>query len=129
MEISKKHNIVLAWFYWHFVEAPEFLLQVWKNYLMFALDYFSIPLLLATLLAPWRHYRWNYPKGFDVGGYASTFISNTFSRCMGVLCRLILIVLGIIAEALTLVIGLALIVFWIFLPLIIIMLVIFFFHG
>lgn len=120
MEASKKQNIISAWLGWRFYQTPRFLLSAWKNYLDFMLDYFSIPLLLATLLAPWRHYRWNYPKGFDVGGYFSAFISNTFSRFLGMWCRLILIVFGIIAEALVLVVGLFMIMFWIFLPLIII---------
>lgn len=116
MEVSKKQHIIAVWLVWHFLEAPGFLVSTWKNYLVFTLEFFSIPFLLATLFSPWRQYRWNYPKGFDVGGYAGNFIFNTFSRAVGFLCRLALIVLGIITELLVFTAGIFMILFWIFMP-------------
>ena len=79
----KKQNIFVVWALWHFYEMPKFLFGVWKNYILFALNYFSFSLLLKSFFSPWRKYRWNYPKGFDVGEFLSTFISNTFSRILG----------------------------------------------
>ena len=120
MEINNKENILTMWISWHFVEVPKFLLVVWNNYILFALNYFSLPILLKSLFAPWRKYRWNYPKGFNIGEVLSTFASNVFSRFMGALVRIVLIIIGIIFQILVVLAGLLIFLLWIFIPLIII---------
>ena len=65
MEQNSEQNIFAEWGIWHFYEMPKFLLEVWKNYILFALNYFSLLTLVKTFFAPWRKYRWVYPKGFD----------------------------------------------------------------
>jgi len=131
MEASKRQNIVSLWFLWHFYEMPKFLLGVWKNYIFFALDYFSMPVLLKSLFAPWRRYRWSYPKGFDVGGFVSTFISNMFSRFLGAFMRIILIIVGIFFQIFVIFVGLIIFLLWILIPFIIItgFLFILFYNG
>lgn len=119
MEKNNKQNILLVWFYWHFYEMPKFLLGVWKNYILFALNYFSLPIILKSFFSPWRRYRWNYPKAFDITEFFSTFISNTFSRFIGVLIRIILIAIGIIFQIFVILAGLILFLFWILIPFII----------
>ena len=116
--LHPKQNIFAAWVQWHFAEVPQFLFGVWKNYLYFGANYFSIPLLLSTLFSPWRRYRWRYPKGFDLGGYLSTFISNIFSRFVGAFCRIILIFFGIITQLVIAVTGVLMIIGWLFIPLV-----------
>ena len=98
MENFKKENIISMWFTWHFYEMPRFLFSVWKNYIFFVTNFFSVPLLLATFLSPWRRYAWKYPRGFDIGQYYQVFISNFFSRIIGAIARLVLIVIGILAQ-------------------------------
>ena len=124
MEAIKK-NILTEWFAWHFFEMPKVLISVWKNYLWFVAEYFSIPFLLATLFSPWRMYRWSYPKSFNAGEYLSNLIFNTFSRFMGLLCRTALIIFGIVAEALVVVFGAVAILVWVLMPLVMVALVIF----
>lgn len=113
----KQGNIIAIWVKWHFYEMTVFLLGIWKNYLAFGLSYFSIPLLATTLFYPWKHYAWSYPKGFSLSGYYGVFISNFFSRIMGAVLRLALIIFGIIAEICIFFIGAAAIIAWIVLPL------------
>jgi hypothetical protein len=120
MAQKNRKNIILEWLNWHFVEAPAFLLYVWRNYILFALNYFSLPVLLKSFLAPWRKYRWNYPKFFDVGEFFTTLISNTFSRFIGAIMRTVLIVLGILFQVFVVLAGAIILVFWFLLPLIII---------
>jgi hypothetical protein len=129
MEISKRENIVIAWFVWHFYEAPKFLLYVWKNYLSFGLDFFSMPLLFSTLFSPWRNYKWRYPKGFSISGYFNVFISNTFSRIIGAMCRVLLIFFGVITQIVILILGAVVLIFWIGVPFIIIALIAFLVYG
>ena len=98
MENYENKNIISVWFFWHFYEIPEFLLGVWKNYILFASNYFSLPLLLKSLFAPWRKYKWNYPKGLNIAEFFNTLISNAFSRFLGAVMRLVLIITGILFQ-------------------------------
>lgn len=120
MQSTEEQNIVSSWFFWHFYEMPKFLLGVWKNYILFALNYFSLPILLKSLFAPWRRYRWNYPKGFDIGGFFSTLISNAFSRFLGALMRIVLIISGIIFQVFVILAGFIVFLLWVLVPFIII---------
>ncbi|MEK7658590.1 MAG: hypothetical protein AAB352_01870 [Patescibacteria group bacterium] len=120
METSENQNIFVLWFLWHFYEMPKFLFSAWKNYLSFGSNYFSIPLLFLTLFSPWRRYKWQYPKGFDVKEFFNTLISNTFSRILGALCRIVLIIVGIIFQFIIFISGPIIILLWLVIPLIII---------
>ena len=121
-----RENIIIMWFLWHFYEMPKFLFSVWRNYLLFGLDYFSIPLLLKTLFSPWRKYNWVYPKVFDVKEFFNTFISNTFSRILGAMCRMVLIIIGVLVQIFIFVTGIIIIFLWLLIPFIIIGCILFF---
>lgn len=126
METNKTNNIILEWLTWQFFEVPMFLLEVWKNYFVFFANLFSLPLLLKTFFSPWRRYKWVYPKGFDLMEFLNTLISNFFSRVVGALMRVVLIVVGIISQILVVIIGCFIFVGWVITPLLIISGVIFF---
>lgn len=111
------NNIVISWLGWHFYEMPTTLLQSWKNFMQFSINYFSTPLLLKTLFSPWRRYNWGYPRGFDVKLYLETFISNVFSRIMGLICRTVLIIIGVVFQIFVVFAGGIIILLWVFLPL------------
>ncbi len=119
MEISRRQNIFTVWFLWQFYEVPKFLFQVWNNYFLFATNYFSFTLLLKTFFSPWRRYKWRYPRGFDLGEFFSTLISNTFSRILGAMMRTVLIVAGIFFQVFVAVSGLIIFIAWLLLPFII----------
>lgn len=111
------NNVVISWLGWHFYEMPTILLQSWKNFMQFSINYFSTPLLLKTLFSPWRRYNWGYPRGFDVKMYLETFISNVFSRIMGAICRTVLIIIGVVFQIFVVLAGGIIILLWVFLPL------------
>jgi hypothetical protein len=96
------------------------LLGVWKNYIFFALNYFSLPILLKSLFAPWRKYRWRYPKGLNITEFFNTLISNAFSRFLGALMRIILIIVGILFQIFVIFAGLIILLLWILIPFIVI---------
>lgn len=120
MEALENKNIFVEWFLWQFFEVPKFLLGVWKNYILFALNYFSLPILLKSLFSPWRKYRWVYPKGFNVVEFFNTLISNAVSRILGAIMRIVLIVTGIIFQIFVIVAGLIIFLAWLLIPLFII---------
>lgn len=138
METSKKsaftkgfgearENIIVEWVFWHFYQMPKFLFLAWGNFIWFGAGFFSVPLLLKTFFSPWRRYKWRYPKGFDLGEFFSTLISNIFSRVIGVFIRLVLIFLGIIAQIFILLAGGIIFLLWLFLPFIFTILIYFVF--
>jgi len=117
---NNKENIFTAWLLWQFLEMPKFLLHAWNNYFIFATNLFSLPLLLKTLFAPWRKYKWRYPRGFDAMEFFGTFVSNIFSRIIGCIMRIILIVAGILFQVFVAIAGLIIFICWILAPFIII---------
>ncbi|MBU3934535.1 hypothetical protein KKC00_01010 [Patescibacteria group bacterium] len=112
-------SILILWFRWHFYEVPMFLLRAWKNFILFSVNFFSTPLLLKTLLAPWRRYNWSYPRGFDVMGYLETLISNFFSRFLGMICRIVLMIIGVILQIFVVIAGAIIFAGWLALPLLV----------
>jgi len=120
MENDAKENIFIAWIFWQFYEMPKFLIGVCANYFNFASNLFSISFLLRTLFLPWRKYKWDYPKGLNVTEFFNTLISNIFSRLLGSLMRLFLIIAGILFQVFVVVLGMAVIFLWIMLPFIIV---------
>jgi hypothetical protein len=119
MQENNSQNILVEWFLWHFYEMPKFLILVWKNYILFASNYFSLPILLKSLFSPWRKYRWIYPKGFNVVEFFNTLISNIFSRILGFLMRVVLIFVGIIFQIFVIFAGAVIFLLWLFVPVII----------
>lgn len=116
MENIKTKDIFTEWFLWQFYEVPNFLLEVWKNYILFASNYFSLPILLKSLFSPWRKYKWIYPKGFDLVEFFNTLISNTFSRILGAIMRVILIIAGILFQIFVVIIGAIIFLAWMLIP-------------
>lgn len=119
-------NIFLKWLIFQFFDAPKEILKAWRNFLIFNLNYFSIPVLLRTLFAYWRKYSWDYPKGFDLAKYLEVAVSNFISRILGAIMRVILIFIGIIVEIFILFLGGAIFLAWFILPAFIIFLL---YHG
>lgn len=117
---SIQKNIFSLWFLWQFYEMPKFLLQLWRNYLMFVSNYFSVGQLLKTLFSPWRRYNWKYPVGLDLKEFFNTLISNTFSRILGAGCRVVLIKLGILSQIFVVLAGLIIFIAWLLIPFVVI---------
>lgn len=127
-EVVQKENIIVSWVLWQFWEMPSFLAQVWKNYILFAVNYFSLPLLFKTLISPWRRNAWRYPKAIDIQEYANVFISNIFSRIIGFILRLALIIVGAVFQIFVLAAGFLAILLWLLVPFIIIFGIFLFFN-
>jgi hypothetical protein len=100
---------------------PREILKGWKNFLLFNLNYFSIPLLLKTLFSHWKRYYWVRSRGFSFGEYFNVLFSNLMSRFLGALIRLFLIIIGLILEAFILISGLIIFLGWFILPILLIL--------
>ena len=109
-------NLFLEYIKWHFVDLPREIKRGWINYLKFFAYFFSIPLLLKTFFSPWRRYRWSYGRGFEIGRFVETFLSNLFMRILGAFLRFWVIIFGLIIESLVFVGGMLFLCIWISMP-------------
>jgi hypothetical protein len=116
IEVAKKTNIFFQWLFWQFFEVSGNILKAWRSFLLFNLNYFSIPLLLKTFFSHWRKYRWSYGKGFDIKRYLEAFFSNLISRILGAIVRFFLIFIGLLAEIFVIFAGGIIFLSWLVLP-------------
>lgn len=99
---------------WHFIEAPNFLLKVWRNFFVFIFNFFSIGLLLKTFFAPWRRVKVEAKAGLKEYFEALTF--NLVSCGIGASVRFFLILGGVVFLILNFCFGMVIILIWFFLP-------------
>ncbi len=111
-----KKIILIQFIGWHFFEMPVHILKVWKNFLKFNLNYFSIPLLIQTFFSPWRRHSESYGKGFDFQKWFEAFGFNLVARGVGMIMRTILIIVGLVVQIFIFVAGLSVLLIWIILP-------------
>jgi len=115
-----KNNLLGQYLIWHFCDVPRNILHAWRNFLLFNLDYFSIPLLIKTLFSPWRRYAQSYGKGLNIGRYFEAFVFNMMSRLIGAILRFFLILVGLLVEIFIFFIGAGILLIWLLLPLLLI---------
>ncbi len=116
IEVSPKKNLLALWIIWHYGEMTNRLFQIWKNFLRFNLEYFSVPLLISTLFCHWRNYREFYPREINLKKYFLIFSSNIISRIVGAIARFIVIIIGSVAEIIIFATGAAVLAIWLVLP-------------
>jgi len=110
--------MVIFW-KWYYKEAVKDILRGWKNFIIFSLEYFSIPLLLKTLFAPWKRDITRKPRGLDLKKIFEYIIFNLISRSIGFIVRFFTILAGIIFFLTVVILGAVFFIIWLFLPLII----------
>ena len=113
-------NIFIQYLIWHFFDVPKGILKAWRNFLLFNLNYFSIPLLFKTLFSHWRRYRYSYGRRFDLGRYFEAFTFNLISRGLGAVVRVILILIGLLVEFFIILAGAIIFLGWLILPVLLI---------
>jgi len=101
------------------------MLRAWRNFLLFGLDYFSIPLLFKTFFSHWRRTYVPYGRGFSPSRYFQTFVFNLFSRLVGAVLRTFFIIAGVLVEAGIFFAGLVIFLVWLLLPVLLIIIFIF----
>jgi len=109
-------NIFFQVLVWQFFEAPREIFKGWRNFLLFNLNYFSIPILLKTFFSPWHKYSYQYSRILEVWNNIQVFVFNMMSRVIGAFLRSVFIIIGILTEILIFVIGAAILVIWFLLP-------------
>lgn len=101
---------------WYYKEAPKGIIEIWRNFILFIANYFSIGTLFKTLFSPWKRITESRGRGFDFMNFLSVLTLNFFSRGIGFLIRSATIFLGLVVQVFVLIFGLLFLIFWFFLP-------------
>jgi ATP-dependent Clp protease ATP-binding subunit ClpC len=105
----------LSYFIWHYAKGFASVLLSWVNIFRGLARLFSVGELIMTLVSPWK--RDVTPKtwrGFRPLETINRLLMNIFSRLMGAIVRSIVIVIGVVALAVTIVSGAAFVLVWLF---------------
>ena len=116
--------IILGYLKWHYSKALISLSRVWKIFLRFIAEYFSLKLLIGNFFDPWKRMSDSYPKGFVLKEYFYAWLTNLIMRVTGMILRLGLIIIGLICYASFALLYPVALAFWLILPLIVIGLII-----
>ena len=107
---------------WHYTTAWVDIARLYSNFAWFLFHFFSIPILLRTLLSPWK--RLHESRKGSEGGALGAFLLNSVTRIAGAVIRLATITAGVFSLALLTVVFIAFLFAWLFIPLILLWLVI-----
>ena len=105
---------------WHYSAALREGFVIWKNFLWFFSQFFSLGLLFRTLFSPWRRMREYYSRGLDPKQYFEVLILNIIMRFVGFIIRVVTIFAGLLVELMAVVAGVFAFILWLFLPVVII---------
>jgi len=111
--LSIAHHYLL----WHYSRAFYEMFRVWLNLLEFVVQFFSIPQLMRSWVAPWKRMTEERTKKWDFEDLAGVIIINILSRVVGALLRTIIICIGLVSLLITTVGGFVVYAFWVAAPL------------
>lgn len=125
--ISRRRPAFISWYY---NEAVHGNLEIWKNFLVFIWQHFSIVEMLATLLTPWRRdvevKTW---RGFYPGKMIEMIFANLLSRLVGAVVRICVAAFGFIVFLFVLVFAIEFVILWVAMPLVLVILILYVFNG
>jgi len=108
---------IAEYFIWHYTRGIKGLFSILKNYLKFFWHFFSVGIILRTFFSPWkRDITFSNWRGLHPFLSIKKFFFNLFARLIGALVRIPVIILGLLMELLTAILGIAVFILWIFLP-------------
>lgn len=124
MKAALRKPIILQFWLWYYTSATKSLIKIWRDFIIFVREYYSIPLLLRTLIAPWRRDITRRPRGFDIKKLLEAFSFNLISRSTGFFIRSMTIIIGLICLIGVIILGILALIVWLILPLLLLFLII-----
>jgi ATP-dependent Clp protease ATP-binding subunit ClpA len=107
----------MSFFWWYYTGALRGFLVVWKHYVEHAFDFFSTADLAMSLFSPWhRDISYKHWRGFNPILSLRRFAENIFSRLLGGIVRVCVILISFAWVVIIGVVGLLLLVMWILAP-------------
>lgn len=115
-------QLLLSGIHWHYTKAYKEIFILYKRFSGFIFHLFSIKDLLRTLFLPWQQLGERYQGGFHMKALFESLILNLLMRVVGFFVRVFVILIGCILSIILSVLFLIIIVFWTFIPFILIFL-------
>ena len=109
-------TILPSYFSWHYGDGFR---SVRRNAVVRVfgfLNYFSVLQHLATLFSPWHRVSESYGRGFMFSRFLTTLIVNLFSRIVGAIVRLAVILVGLLVSFVAALFGIATVLVWLIAP-------------
>lgn len=101
---------------WYYSRAFYGIVSVWMNLMWFVTHFFSIPLLLKTLFAPWKRMTdSSHHAGLE--DLLATIVMNIMTRIFGAIIRMCIILIGLFVLVLGVVALCVVVLSWAILPL------------
>lgn len=110
--------IALGYLKWHYGKAVYSLSGIWRNFISFTYNYFSIKLLFKNFFDPWKRMTDKYPTGFNLKLYFYAFLTNLIIRIVGMIMRTVLILAGLTCCILLVIFYPIVLIIWLLLPII-----------
>lgn len=104
--------IIHDYFVWHYTRAWFEIWGVWRNFLWFVGHFFSIKELTVSLFAPFKRITEGRGDKFNLEDLAAFIIIGILSRIVGACIRLVIIAIGLLALACTIIGGFLVYLFW-----------------
>lgn len=108
--------VIQDYFLWHYTKAFHEIFHVWKNFVWFIINFFSLPQLLKSFFAPWKRMTEDLHQGFSFENIASYLIIGLLSRLVGVVMRSIIIISGLLTFLFSISALISIYIFWVFAP-------------
>lgn len=109
------------YFIWHYGKSVRDFSMIWGNMLWFGYHFFSMKLLIRTLITPFKRFHQPYDlKNLDLGTLGQDILLNLFMRLLGAVLRLGVLAAGVVFESAVLAAGVVFFVVWLALPLVIV---------
>lgn len=111
-------KIFISYISWHYTSAIREIFVVWRNFILFLWEAFSVPLLVRTFFSPWKRLDEEKPDLFKPKAFLSALIINIFTRMIGAIFRFIVLMISFISLFIVLVAGALMFLLWPFMPVI-----------
>jgi hypothetical protein len=108
--------VIISLFSWWYTTGWLTLMQKCAAWVQGVLGFFSVPLLLGSLFAPFRQISAGHMQGGSLSMQLRAWGDRMFSRVIGAVVRSFLIIIGLVLVAVLSVLCVVAIVAWPFLP-------------
>ncbi len=110
-------SLISHYLHWHYTRAFVEIFGLWKNTLWFCKEFFSFEVLIKTFFQPWK--RLKEEGGGGIAGFFEGFVVTTIMRVIGMIMRLFVLIVGLLALGLCTSAGVILIGVWPILPILV----------
>jgi len=101
---------------WHYSRGTKSYLAIWRNFIEFFWNFFSVKPLFLSLFLVWRRDTNPHGRGFDLEEFFKNLVLSIMSRFIGAIFKSAVIISAFLIELTALIAGIILFFVWLALP-------------